>query len=100
MRRKNATSITALITFALSVLLLACATSHTQSPANAQPDEPTTPEAKTEVPPGNLPLQVLADVPLTGGTTRFDYQSFDSNSGRLYIAHLGADLMTVFDVNK
>jgi hypothetical protein len=47
-----------------------------------------------------LPLHVLTDVPLTGGTTRFDYQSLDSGSNRLYIAHLGSDLMTVFDVNK
>ena len=39
-------------------------------------------------------------MPLTGGTTRLDYQSLDSDSGRLYIAHLGSDLMTVFDVNK
>jgi YVTN family beta-propeller protein len=45
-------------------------------------------------------LKVLADIPLTGGTTRLDYQSLDSGSGRLYIAHLGSDLMTVFDVNK
>ena len=49
---------------------------------------------------GSLPLRVLADVPLTGGATRFDYQSLDDGSGRLYIAHLGSDLMTVFDVNK
>ncbi|HXI75415.1 MAG TPA: YncE family protein [Pyrinomonadaceae bacterium] len=47
-----------------------------------------------------LPLKVLADIPLTGGTTRLDYQSLDSASGRLYIAHLGSDLITVFDVNK
>jgi len=39
-------------------------------------------------------------VPLTGGATRLDYQSLDSENGRLYIAHLGSDLMTVFDVNK
>jgi len=39
-------------------------------------------------------------VPLTGGATRLDYQSLDSDNGRLYIAHLGSDLMTVFDVNK
>jgi len=97
MRRENATSISAL---ALSVLLLACATSHTQPPANAQPNQPAPAESKSEVAPGNLPLRVLADVPLSGGTARFDYQSFDSNSGRLYIAHLGSDLMTVFDVNK
>lgn len=37
------------------------------------------------------------DVPLSGGATRLDYQSFDAASGRLYIAHLGSDLMTVFD---
>ena len=54
------------------------------------------------VPPvaGNLPLRKLIDVPLSGGTTRLDYQSLDSDRGRLYIAHLGSDLMTVFDVNK
>src|ERR1044072_452007 len=97
MRREKATSISAL---ALSVLLLACATSHTQSQGNAQRNQSATAESKSEVAPGNLPLRVLADVPLSGGATRFDYQSFDSNSGRLYIAHLGSDLMTVFDVNK
>src|SRR5713226_6675471 len=49
---------------------------------------------------GNLPLRTLTDIPLTGGTTRLDYQSLDTDNGRLYIAHLGSDLMTVFDVNK
>ncbi len=47
-----------------------------------------------------LPLRTLSDLPLTGGPTRLDYQSLDSDRGRLYIAHLGSDLMTVFDVNK
>jgi DNA-binding beta-propeller fold protein YncE len=47
-----------------------------------------------------LPLRTLRDVPLSGGTTRFDYQSFDSNTGRLYIAHLGDGALTVFDANK
>lgn len=55
-------------------------------------------------PPGSsnpgLPLRTLRDVPLSGGTTRFDYQSFDPNSGRLYIAHLGDSTMVVFDANK
>jgi hypothetical protein len=27
--------------------------------------------------PGELPLRTLSDVPLTGGTTRLDYQSVD-----------------------
>jgi YVTN family beta-propeller protein len=45
----------------------------------------------------SLPLKTLRDIPLSGGTTRFDYQSFDESSGRLYIAHLGSDVVTVFD---
>jgi YVTN family beta-propeller protein len=47
-----------------------------------------------------VPFRTLIDIPLTGGATRLDYQSLDSARGRLYIAHLGSDLMTVFDVNK
>ena len=49
---------------------------------------------------GNLPLRIVRDVELTGGTSRFDYQSLDATNGRLYIAHLGAGLMTVYDLNK
>jgi YVTN family beta-propeller protein len=64
----------------------------------------STPDSSASLPSsvtsGNLPLRTLGDVPLTGGTTRLDYQSLDSENGRLYIAHLGSDLMTVFDVNK
>src|SRR5437763_4092768 len=46
-----------------------------------------------------LPLRTVSDMPLTGRATRLDYQSFDEQSGRLYIAHLGDDMMTVFDAN-
>jgi YVTN family beta-propeller protein len=98
MRLKNAKSISVLIVLVVAVLLIACTTSHTQSAANALSHQPATSEIKSIS--GNLPLRVLADVPLSGGPTRFDYQSLDSSSGRLYIAHLGSDLMTVFDVNK
>jgi len=49
---------------------------------------------------GNLPLRTLRDVPLSGDATRFDYQSFDPNTGRLYVAHLGDGSMVVFDTNK
>ena len=104
MRLNNAISIPAAIAFTMGVLLVACSASTTQGPANAQAnqsattEQPATTEATAAT--GSLPLRVLADVPLTAGTTRFDYQSLDSSSGRLYIAHLGSDLMTVFDVNK
>lgn len=99
MRRDKSTSVSTLLVLALGPLLIACATSHPQPAANAQPNQQATTESP-KIAPGSLPLRVLIDVPLSGGTTRFDYQSLDSSSGRLYIAHLGSDLMTVFDVNK
>jgi len=34
---------------------------------------------------------------LPGGTARFDYQSLDDASGRLYVAHMGAGQVVVFD---
>jgi DNA-binding beta-propeller fold protein YncE len=43
------------------------------------------------------PFRVVRDVPLSGGTGRFDYQSLDEQAHRLYVAHLGAGLVTVFD---
>lgn len=80
------------------VLPLACSSQRNQLQANAQAARPagtfssTIPEAdgiKISGSPGKLPLSTLRDVPLSGGATRFDYQSFDPNTGRLYIAHLG-----------
>lgn len=42
-------------------------------------------------------LQLVTDIPLPGSASRFDYQSFDQTSGQLYIAHMGADRVLVFD---
>src|SRR5436190_6894579 len=47
---------------------------------------------------GSLPLKLVRDVPLPGGPTRFDYQWVDATKRRLYIAHLGADSLLVFDL--
>lgn len=47
-----------------------------------------------------LPLRTVRDVPLSGGATRFDYQSFDPATNRLYIAHLGDGVLTIFDSSK
>ncbi|HKX17750.1 MAG TPA: YncE family protein [bacterium] len=44
-----------------------------------------------------LPLRILPDVPLPGPANRFDYASLDETRGRLYIAHLGAGTVVVFD---
>src|SRR5215475_1327972 len=42
-------------------------------------------------------LKTIADVPLPGGTTRFDYQSLDPSTGRLYLSHMGDGTVVVFD---
>src|SRR3989442_2587506 len=54
----------------------------------------TVPRAPTAA----APLQVVADVPLPGSATRFDYQSLESTTGRLFISHMGAGQLVVFDV--
>ena len=46
-----------------------------------------------------LPLAVRAEVPLPGRTTRFDYQSEDSVTGRLFISHMGDGTLLVFDTH-
>jgi DNA-binding beta-propeller fold protein YncE len=43
-------------------------------------------------------LKLLVDVPLPAGTGRFDYQSLDAASGRLYIAQMGVGRLVVFDI--
>src|SRR6184192_362254 len=44
------------------------------------------------------PLRVVTDVPLPGSSSRFDYQSLEAASGRLFISHMGAGQLVVFDV--
>jgi len=43
-------------------------------------------------------LTIVADVPLPGPAARFDYQYLDQASDRLYIAHMGANRIVVFNV--
>lgn len=45
-------------------------------------------------------LTKVADIPMPGPAVRFDYQSLDSKNGRLYIAHMNADRLVVFDTRK
>src|ERR1700745_604379 len=45
-------------------------------------------------------LTKVADIPMPGPAVRFDYQSFDPSSGRLYIAHMNADQLVIFDTTK
>jgi DNA-binding beta-propeller fold protein YncE len=45
----------------------------------------------------SLGFQLVADAPLPGSASRFDYQSLDPTTGQLFIAHMGADQIVVFD---
>src|SRR5581483_4700294 len=54
-------------------------------------------QPKPDLQPAFPGYRVLADVPLSGGSSRFDYQSFDASSQRLYVAHPEAGTITVFD---
>jgi DNA-binding beta-propeller fold protein YncE len=69
-------------------LVLAVAFSCIAAPARAAP------AAKPA-----LPLTLVADVPLPGRATRFDYQWVDADRRRLYIAHLGDSSLLVFDLD-
>src|SRR3954451_8483228 len=55
-------------------------------------------EAKGEL--GSGVLKEVADIPMPGPAVRFDYQSLDAKNGRLYMAHMNADQLVVFDTLK
>jgi DNA-binding beta-propeller fold protein YncE len=48
----------------------------------------------------SLPLKEVARVSLPGRSVRFDYQSYDPSRHRLYIAHMDADELLVFDTRS
>ena len=74
------------------------ATSRTMTPASwtAAPDllARASPDRSA---PRTVPLVLVADVQLPGPPKRFDYQSFDSTTNRLYISHMRGDRLDVFD---
>jgi hypothetical protein len=45
-------------------------------------------------------LRTIADVPLPGPAVRFDYQSLDTSANRLYLSHMNAGDLVVFDVTS
>jgi DNA-binding beta-propeller fold protein YncE len=48
-------------------------------------------------PAADQPLKKAAEIPLPDSATRFDYQSIDPTTGRLYLSHMGAGKLIVFD---
>ena len=74
-----------------TLVLLAPALSACARPRPAPPAHDSAPTAV---------LTTVADVPLPGPAVRFDYQSLDIRSDRLYIAHMGADEVVVVNVKS
>jgi DNA-binding beta-propeller fold protein YncE len=48
----------------------------------------------------SLPLSLVANVPLPGPSSRFDYTSLDATTNRLYVAHMDAGQLLVFDLRR
>jgi DNA-binding beta-propeller fold protein YncE len=55
------------------------------------------PDAARDAPRGAL--RTVADVPLPGPANRFDYQSVDEAARRLYMSHMNAGRLVVFDLD-
>lgn len=55
------------------------------------PAQPASPGAR-------FPLALVADVPLPGGTTRFDYQELDPANGHLVVAHMNDAAVLVLNL--
>jgi len=85
-----------LVTIAVVVALLLFGCSRDQAAVRA----PSSPTPGVHADASALGLRQIADIPLRGGTSRFDYESLDQTSGLLYIAHLGASTVTVFDTRS
>lgn len=60
----------------------------------------TIPVACSQPATGVLPLKTVAEIPLSGRATRWDYASLDAAGHRLYLAHMGDGVVTVVDTQK
>jgi DNA-binding beta-propeller fold protein YncE len=75
------------------------------SSCRASPTSLTPVEWRAPVPnaPAHAPrgaLRQVADVPLPGPANRFDYQSVDPDRRRLYVSHMNAGSVVVFDLDS
>jgi YVTN family beta-propeller protein len=77
--------LTALLGVALASLLAACAAPGTAAPA------------VVDTPPAVPGYRLVTDLPLPGGSSRWEYQVLDPRTGRLYLAHQGANAVVIVD---
>lgn len=92
---QTATTVLALTAFARALTAQACfATPTSMTPVGwrapaAPPQKPPTPG-----------LQLVREIPLPGPANRFDYQSLDPATGRIYMNHMDAGRTIVFDADS
>ena len=79
------------------IALLSTLTTSCNASTNSMGTAAASPTATRESVRAVSPLRVIADIPLPGAAKRFDYQSFDSRTGRLYISHMYGNRLDVFD---
>jgi len=87
--------------FAASLAPLAIANSQAcyATPTSMTPAAWRMPSAAAQKAP--LPgLELVREIPLPGPANRFDYQSFDPSTGRLYMNHMNAGRTVVFDADS
>ena len=99
LRRSNEPALLAASLLASAVVQAQAPPSCRATPTSMTPatwTAPATPSPKVSAT-VTAPLALVADVRLPGPAKRFDYQSFDSTTGRLYISHMRGDRLVVFD---
>jgi YVTN family beta-propeller protein len=99
-----------IVLYVVSLILAGCSSGSTgaSNPAAQQPSPPTPMQQSAPAAQGTAQsttsatagLRIVRDIPLQGNTSRFDYQSLDPQSHRLYIAHLGDGTATVYDTRS
>jgi hypothetical protein len=88
----------------LILVMLACVAptrSRAQCAATATSMTPSTWQMPAVPAPGRTGgLRLVKEIPLSGPANRFDYQSFDPSTGRIYMNHMDAGRTIVFDVKQ
>src|SRR5919201_23596 len=94
---------TALLLVFLACIGAGCATSQQPSACSATPQSLTPAGFRLSRQSGAQPkpgLKLVREIPLPGPANRFDYQSVDTASGRIYMNHMNAGRTIVFDANN
>ena len=58
------------------------------------------PTVVSQKPPTRPGLELVREMPLPGPANRFDYQSFDPSTRRIYMNHMNAGRTIVFDTDS